>query len=145
MTYSFPESDALELLGYRSWRRKWMEILGYEYSTAGLQAFRSVVHDIETPLLDVILSVIRDAQRFPRVEQSNGMYLRREADGTVVCTERYARDYWRKRTYESESDAALVLIHARCTRPELLPDRKLAEPIAVQTTHKWDRRNHNAP
>ena len=144
MTATLTEFDALELLCYRSSDRRWLEILGYEYSTKSAAEFRSTEHDIELLLKNLVIRVLNEVGRFPRVERTKGMYLTHQSDGTVICTERHAKDVWRKRSYDSADAAATVLVHHQCCRPELLPDVDLPDPSSTITTPKWERRNKYA-
>jgi hypothetical protein len=80
--------DVLELLGYVAGDRHPLEILGYGYSTRGVQRFRAERPNFLPQVCQLIEASLAEAGSFPREPGEDvlkeGTYLERRPDGVVV-------------------------------------------------------------
>lgn len=119
------EQDVLELLGYVNAGRRPLEILGFEYSTAGMQQFLRERPRVLPQVLNHVVVCLNEFGRYPRLPRDDEgttegpPILRRGETGVTMehtvetGVSRCARVI---STYPSAEEAAAALVHLRADR-----------------------------
>jgi len=123
MTYQ----DALEFMGYRERTRHPIEILGYEYTTQGMNEFRSDKPDVESELVSIIKRTFEEHTTFPaEISENlmkNGTYLFLDSKHNVIFSSLEEIGYLKYERIETKckniTEAALKIIKEKVD-PQLL-------------------------
>ena len=132
-----PYDDILELLGYVHGERPVLEILGYEYSDAGMERYLQERPNIVPVVTAAIGNDLRIAGVFPRqfagTHPPIGQYLFVE-DGCYILRDIDKPSVWVEERYGTARDGALALIRKRMDSSWLPPDVREGVPLSVRTS-----------